>query len=70
MAIKGTINKPVRVKARTVEVGAGTKLTELVDVDSTLLDNGAMLIYDLSAQKFILSNEINNPDLRIIGGIY
>jgi hypothetical protein len=70
MAIKATINKQVKVRARTVEVGAGVKLTTLDDVDATQLDNGAMLIYDLAAQKFILTNQIDNPDLRIIGGIY
>lgn len=70
MAIKATINKQAKVKARTVEVGTGVKLTDLTDIDSTNLDNGAMLIYDLSQQKFILTNQIDNPDLRIIGGIY
>lgn len=68
--IKATINKQARVRARTVEVGAGVRLTDLVDVDTTNLDNGAMLIYDLAQQKFLLTNRIDNPDLRIIGGIY
>jgi hypothetical protein len=70
MAIKATINKQVKVKARTVEVGTGGRLTDLTDIDATLLDNGSMLIYDLARQKFILTNQIENPDLRIIGGIY
>jgi hypothetical protein len=70
MAIKATINKQVKVRARTVEVGTGVKLTDLSDIDATNLDNGAMLIYDLAQQKFILTNQIENPDLRIIGGIY
>ena len=70
MAIKATINKQVKVRARTVEVGSGVKLTDLADIDATALDNGAMLIYDLAAQKFILTNQIDNPDLRIIGGIF
>jgi hypothetical protein len=70
MAIKATINKQVKVRARTVEVGTGVKLTDLSDIDATNLDNGAMLIYDLAQQKFILTNRIENPDLRIIGGIY
>lgn len=68
--IKATINKTAKVRARTVEVGAGVKLTDLVDVDTSALDNGAMLIYDLAQQKFLLTNRIDNPDLRIIGGIY
>jgi len=66
--IKATINKTARVRARTVEVGAGVRLTDLVDVDATALDNGAMLIYDLAQQKFLLTNRIENEDLRIIGG--
>jgi hypothetical protein len=70
MAIKATINKQVKVRARTVEVGTGIKLTDLTDIDVSALDNGAMLIYDLSQQKFILTNRLDNPDLRIIGGIY
>jgi hypothetical protein len=68
--IKATINKQAKVRARTVDVGAGNALTDLSDVDTTNLDNGAMLIYDLAAQKFLLTNQIDNPDLRIIGGIY
>jgi hypothetical protein len=68
--LKATINKNAKVRARTVEVGAGIRLTDLVDIDSSNLDNGSMMIYDLSQQKFILSNQIENPDLRIIGGIY
>ena len=68
--LKATINKNAKVRARTVEVGAGIRLTDLVDIDSSNLDNGAMMIYDLAQQKFILSNQIENPDLRIIGGIY
>lgn len=70
MAIKATINKQIKVRARTVTVNTGIQLTDLSDIDATNLDNGAMLIYDLSQQKFLLTNQINNPDLRIIGGIY
>ncbi|RPG31763.1 MAG: hypothetical protein CBB72_011395 [Muricauda sp. TMED12] len=68
--VKATINKTARVQARTVDVGAGVKLTDLSDVDTSALDNGAMLIYNLAQQKFILTNQIDNPDLKIIGGIY
>lgn len=68
--IKATINKQAKVQARTVELGAGVKLTDLTDVDASQLDNGAMLIYDLTQGKFILTNRIDNPDLRIIGGLY
>lgn len=68
--IKATINKTAKVQARTVQVGAGLKLTDLSDIDTSNLDNGAMLIYNLVQQRFILTNQIDNPDLKIIGGIY
>lgn len=68
--IKATINKQAKVQARTVELGSGVKLTDLTDIDASQLDNGAMLIYDLAQGMFILSNRIDNPDLRIIGGLY
>jgi len=68
--IKATINKRVKVQARTIEVGTGFQLTDLTDVDASNLDNGAMLIYDLSVQKWIITNRISNPDLRIIGGSF
>ena len=68
--IKATINKRAKVQARTIEVGAGGRLTDLADIDASALDNGAMLIYDLSQQKFIITNRISNPDLRIIGGSF
>ena len=68
--IKATINKKAKVQARTVQVGSGVKLTDLSDVDTTNLDNGAMLIYNLVQQRFILTNRIENEDLRIIGGLY
>ena len=68
--IKATINKRAKIQARTLDIGSGIKLTDLVDVDASALDNGAMLIYDLSQQRFILTNRIENPDLRIIGGTF
>ena len=68
--IKATINKQAKVQARTVELGAGVKLSDLTDIDASQLDNGAMLIYDLAAGKFIVTNQLDNPDLRIIGGLY
>mgnify|MGYP000901033808 FL=1 len=66
----GKIRPSNPVQAKTVAVGQPQKLTDLADVDSSQLANGAMLSYDLATQTFILKNEVDNPDTKIIGGKY
>lgn len=68
--VKGKVSPRISTQARTVSIGQPQKLTDLVDVDSTKLANGATLIYDLESQTFIVTNEMDNPDTKIIGGKY
>lgn len=70
MAIQAKITQSRPIQARTVSVGAPQKLTDLADIDSTQLANGATLIYDIASQTFKLTNEMDNPDTKIIGGKY
>jgi hypothetical protein len=70
MAIQAKITQSRPIQARTVSIGQPQKLTDLADVDSTKLANGATLIYDLASQTFIVTNEMENPDTKIIGGKY
>ena len=68
--LKGSIGRPTAVQAKTVAVGSPARLTELVDVDATQLDDGAMIVYELSTQKFSIRNEVDNANTKIIGGNY
>jgi lipopolysaccharide export system protein LptA len=68
--VKGKITQSNPVQAKTVSIGQPQKLTDLTDIDSTQLANGATLIYDLASQTFKLTNEMDNPDTKIIGGKY
>lgn len=70
MAIQAKITQSKPVQARTVALGKPQKLTDLADVDSSKLANGATLVYDLASQAFIVTNEMDNPDTKIIGGKY
>lgn len=70
MAIQAKITQSRPIQARTVSIGQPQKLTDLADVDSSKLANGATLVYDLASQTFIVTNEMDNPDTKIIGGKY
>jgi hypothetical protein len=69
-SVKGKITQTNPVQAKTVSIGQPQKLTDLTDIDSTNLANGATLIYDLASQTFKVTNEMDNPDTKIIGGKY
>lgn len=68
--LKGSLGRPTSVQAKTVAVGSPARLTELVDIDASQLDDGAMIVYELSTQKFSIRNEVDNTSTKIIGGKY
>lgn len=70
MALKATLNTQQEIKAKTVAVVPSASLLDLNDVDSSQLDDGAVMIYDLSSQKFVLTQEMKNPNTKIIGGSF
>ena len=47
-----------------------TPLTSLSDVDTTLLADGAMLIYNGTRQLFEAKPDVDNPNTKIIGGSF
>ena len=68
--IKATVQTSNKIQAKTIALGQVGRLTDLADVDPTLLDDGAMIIYDLASERFVIKNEVDNPQTKIIGGIY
>lgn len=66
----GKVSPSKQVQAKTVAVGNPVKLTDLSDVDSSQLENGAVMVYDGSTQTFVLKPEMDNPGTKIIGGKY
>lgn len=46
------------------------RLTQLVDVDTALLSDGAMLIYNQSREVFEAKPDVDNPNTKIIGGSF
>jgi len=68
--LKGSLARPTDLQAKTVAVGSPARLTELVDIDASQLDDGAMIVYELAQQKFSIRNEVDNTSTKIIGGKY
>lgn len=70
MAIKAKISQTGVMQTATVAITPTLSLTDLADVDPTLLGDGAVLIYNLEEQKFETKQEIDNPNTKIVGGSF
>lgn len=70
MALKAQLSTQTGIQAKTVAIAPSQSLLDLNDIDSSRLDDGAVMIYDLSSQKFVLTQEVKNPNTKIIGGSF
>lgn len=70
--IKATIKKPVhQIQAKAVSLTTSSvRLSDLADIDTTVLEDGAILIYDEATKKFSLKSEIQSANTKIIGGSF
>lgn len=70
--VNQTINAKIltqgKFQAKTIGIGPSQSLANLVDVDSTLLQDGSVLIYNSTIEKFETKNIIDNPNITIKGG--
>jgi len=70
MAIRARIKQDGVIQTATVAVAPSIRMSDLADVDTTLLDDGAVLIYNATEKKFETKQEIDNPNTKIIGGSF
>jgi len=49
---------------------AGQSLSALTDVDTTARDDGSMIIWDAASSTFKVKGEVQNTNLKIIGGSF
>lgn len=68
--LKGKMRSPDTIVAQTVKIGSGLKLGDLSDVDTAGQSDGVMLRFDNSSGNYIVSTDISNENLSIIGGTY
>ena len=57
--IYSTNSSPTQVSVTVPSAGTASTLTGLNDVNATSLEDGAILQYDASSNKFITRNQIN-----------
>jgi hypothetical protein len=70
MALKGVLKTTSTIQAKTVAVAPPTSLLDLTDIDSALLSDGSLMVYDEASKKFVLKPEVQNPNTKIIGGSF
>ena len=68
-ALKAKISQSQEIVAQTVKIGSA-RLQDLADVDTSVLEDGSVLIYSTTDGTFKTKNEIDNSNTRIIGGSF
>lgn len=70
MSLKGVLQPTKTIQAKTVAVTPPISLLDLIDIDSSLLSDGSIMIYDETTRTFLLKSEVQNPNTKIIGGSF
>jgi hypothetical protein len=70
MKIDARLQQSRNITAKTIGIGPRMKLAELMDVDASTLNDGSVLLYNESQEKFKVTNIINNPNTTILGGSF
>lgn len=58
------------IVARNMSLTAGQSLSALTDVDTTARGDGSMIIWDATSSTFKVKGEVENNNLKIIGGSF
>ena len=69
--MKGNARSNKEITASTVRLAQGSlSLGDLADVNVSGQSDGVMMIYDASTGEYKVTTQINNENLKIIGGTY
>jgi hypothetical protein len=66
--INASVRSEVPVTVRSIELGAGIRLVDLLDIDLQELSDGALLVYDEQNENFKTTPNLDNHNTKIIGG--
>jgi len=58
------------IVARNMSLTAGQSLSALTDVDTTDRNDGSMIIWDANTSTFKVQGQIQNTNLKIVGGSF
>ena len=69
--LKGKANTQQEIVATTMKIQAGElRLGDLSDVNTSGQSDGVMMMYDGTAGEYKVTAQIENENLKIIGGTY
>lgn len=58
------------IVARNMSLTAGQSLSALTDVDTSARNDGSMIIWDANTSTFKVQGQIENTNLKIVGGSF
>ena len=58
------------IVARQMSIGVGQSLAALTDVDTTARTDGSIILWDDSTASFKVRPDVENSNLKIIGGSF
>ena len=67
--LKGAIKPAANMRVKTLNLSSG-RLIELADIDPLDLNDGAVIVYNETSEKFEIRRDMRNPNTKIIGGTY
>jgi len=70
MALKGRIGSQNTIQAKQMSYTPTQRLGDLVDVDTSIREDGSVIIWDAGTQTFKVMGTLENPNLNIIGGSF
>ena len=70
MAMKGKINPSRSIQAKSVTHIPTQRLSDLADVDTTMREDGSVILWDDASQTWKVQGTIENPKVLIIGGSF
>lgn len=68
--IKARLNPKKSITVAEYRLNNNTRLSDLLDVDTSNVSDGGLLLYNADSQKFEATTEIDNNNTNINGGHY
>ena len=68
--MKGKIGSNRNIQAKSVTHIPTQRLSDLADVDTSLRDDGSVILWDSASQTFKVQGRVENPNVLIIGGSF
>ena len=70
MALKGKIKPTRSIQVKQMAYTPSERLSDLVDVDTSLREDGSVILWDDATQTWKVQGRVENPNVLIVGGSF